>query len=399
MGADEPGRAVVSRIATMPTTTPRPLRIGVVGVGALSLRGILPHLAEPDVADRVVLAAVADPVIDRARAAAARYRVPAAYASLDELLGAGDVDAVTIVSPIGLHFDHARAALQAGKHVHINKTMTTTVAEADELIAFAEAGGLRIVASPGEVLRPHVTRTRELIAEGAIGRVTWAMCGAAFGRYHEEETERTGMAGGAIDPSWYFRKPGGGPMYDMTVYALHQLTSVLGPARRVTAQSAVRVPERRFLDRTVRTDADDNTVLLVDFGDGLVAVAYGMAAGAPNDQFGIGIYYGTEGAIDGLRLDGEPFEFEGRADTLDAPLGDQDALNRLLPHVVGAHRDIGEAHVFEDIMQLVDWVRDDQPTPVTAEHGRHVVDIIESGYRAAATGITQDLRTTFPFGG
>ena len=383
----------------MPTPTPRPLRLGVVGVGALSLRGILPHVAEPDVADRVVLAAVADPVIDRARAAADRYGVPAAYASLDELLGAADVDLVTIVSPIGLHFEHARAALRAGKHVHINKTMTTTVAEADELIGLAAAGGLRIVASPGEVLRPHVSRTRELIAEGAIGRVTWAICGAAFGRYHEEETERTGVAGGAIDPSWYFRKPGGGPMYDMTVYALHQLTSVLGPARRVTAQSAVRVPERRFLDRTVRTEADDNTVLLVDFGDGLVAVAYGMAAGAPNEQFGIGIYYGTEGSIDGLRLDGEPFDFTGRADTLDAPLGDQDALNRLLPHVVGAHREIGEAHVFEDIMQLVDWVRDDRPSPVTAEHARHVVDIIESGYRAAATGVTQDLRTTFPFGG
>jgi len=383
----------------MPTPTPRPLRLGVVGVGALSLRGILPHLAEADVADRVVLAAVADPVIDRARAAADRYGVPAAYASLDELLGAADVDLVTIVSPIGLHFEHARAALRAGKHVHINKTMTTTVAEADELIGLAAAGGLRIVASPGEVLRPHVSRTRELIAEGAIGRVTWAICGAAFGRYHEEETERTGVAGGAIDPSWYFRKPGGGPMYDMTVYALHQLTSVLGPARRVTAQSAVRVPERRFLDRTVRTEADDNTVLLVDFGDGLVAVAYGMAAGAPNEQFGIGIYYGTEGSIDGLRLDGEPFDFTGRADTLDAPLGDQDALNRLLPHVVGAHREIGEAHVFEDIMQLVDWVRDDRPSPVTAEHARHVVDIIESGYRAAATGLTQDLRTTFRFGG
>lgn len=42
-------------------------------------------------------------------------------------------------------------------------------------------------------------------------------------------------------------------------------------------------------------------------------------------------------------------------------------------------------------------VRDGHPSPVTAEHASHVVDIIESGYRAAATGRTQDLRTTFPF--
>jgi predicted dehydrogenase len=47
--------------------------------------------------------------------------------------------------------------LEAGKHVHVNKTMTTTVREADELIAFAEARDLRIVASPGEILKAHLT--------------------------------------------------------------------------------------------------------------------------------------------------------------------------------------------------------------------------------------------------
>ncbi|HEX7474000.1 MAG TPA: Gfo/Idh/MocA family oxidoreductase [Candidatus Limnocylindrales bacterium] len=374
----------------------RPLRIGIVGVGTLTLRGILPHLSQPDIADRVTVTALADPVIERARDAANRFGVARAFPSIDEMLAHGDLDAVTIVSPIGLHFEHARTALRAGVHVHLNKTMTTTVAEADELIALAAAGGLRIVSSPGEVLRPHITRTRKLIAEGAIGRITWAICGAAFGRYHEDEPERAGLAGGAIDPSWYFRKPGGGPMYDMTVYALHGLTSVLGAARRVTALSGVRVPERTFQGRTILTEADDNTVLLLDFGEGLVAVVYGTAAGAPNRRFAAGIYYGTQGTIDGLLLDDEPFEYEGRAETLAPSPGEDNVLNRLLPHVVGAHRGIGEAHVFEDIMQLVDWVGDDRPSPVTAEHARHVIDIIESGYRAAATGATQDLRTTFP---
>ena len=311
------------------------------------------------------------------------------------MLAEGGVDAVTIASPIGLHFEHARAALRAGKHVHINKTMTTTVAEADELIDLAAGGGLRLVASPGEILRPHVQRTRELIAEGAIGRLTWAICGAAFEGYHEQEPERTAAAGGAIDPSWYFRKPGGGPMYDMTVYALHQLTGVLGPVLRVTALSGVRIPERTFLGRTVPTEADDNTVVLLDFGEGLVAVAYGTAAGGPIDQFGTGIYYGTEGTIEGGLRNGVPFELHGRHGTMTTPIGDEDAQNALLPHVLGEHRSIGEAHVFEDIMQLVDWVRDGKPSQVTADHARHVIDIIESGYRAADTGVTHVLRTTF----
>jgi predicted dehydrogenase len=54
-----------------------------------------------------------------------------------------------------------------------------------------------------------------------------------------------------------------------------------------------------------------------------------------------------------------------------------------------------EAHVYEDVMQLVDWVREDRPTPVTAEQARHVIDVIESAYRSAETGQTQELTTTF----
>jgi predicted dehydrogenase len=67
----------------------------------------------------------------------------------------------------------------------------------------------------------------------------------------------------------------------------------------------------------------------------------------------------------------------------------------ILPNIEGVHRTIGEQHVFADIMQLVDWVRDGKPSVATAEHARHVVEIIEAGYRSAATGQRQSLRTTF----
>ena len=306
------------------------------------------------------------------------------------------IDAVTVASPIGLHFDHCRRALEAGKHVHANKTMCTTVDEADELIGLAATNGLRLVASPGEVLRPQLRRTRELIEEGAIGELSWVICGGAFESYHEQdEPERLDApGGGAINPTWYFRKPGGGPMYDITVYSLHQLTSVLGPARRVTAMSGVRVAEREFLGDRIATEADDNTILLVDFGDSRYGVVHGTAAGAISDQFGAGRYFGTRGTIDGVLLNGEPFEFEGRAETTDAPVTDWEAQMRVLPHVTGRHRTIPESHVFEDIMQLVELVRRDTPTPVTAEHARHVIEIIEAGYRAAASGEAQELRTS-----
>ena len=373
------------------------LRIGVVGVGALALRGLLPHLTQDDVAGKVRVHALCDTVEERVRATAEQYGIARAYADVDELLADDDVDAVTIASPIGLHHDHCRRALEAGKHVHANKTLCTTVAEANELIELARDRGLRIVASPGEVLRPQLRRTRELIDEGAIGELSWVVCGGAFERYHEQdEPERLDPPGGAvINPAWYFRKPGGGPMYDITVYSLHQLTSVLGPARRVTALSGIRIPEREFLGTRITTAADDNTILLVDFGDSRFAVVHGTAAGGISEQFGAGVYFGTGGTIDGVLLNGKPFDYPGSEETSDAPVTDWEAQMRVLPHVRGPHRSIPESHVFEDVMQLVEWVTEGTPTPVTAEHARHVIDIIESGYRAAETGVAQDMTTSF----
>ncbi len=371
------------------------VRMGVVGAGAIALRGILPHLSQQDVQDRVRLAAVCDPVPGRAEAAAAKYGVEHAFTTYEELLAEGDVDVVTMASPIGLHFEQGMQALQAGKHIHFNKTMTTTSAEATTLIDLARSKGLKIVASPGEMLRPGNQQVKKLIAEGALGTLCWAACGAAFGRYHENEEFRQGQdVLSNIDPSWYFRKPGGGPLYDMTVYALHGLTGILGPARRVTALSGTRMAEREFLGKMVPVDADDNTLILLDFGANLFALAYGTAAGSITEGFR-GTYFGTKGTIAGLKLNGEPFGYPGRelADTAPGGSGQQ----WILPHVTGPHRDIMEQHVFEDIMQLVDWIRDDQPTIVTAEHARHVIEIIEAAYRAAETGQTQDLTTSFPW--
>jgi predicted dehydrogenase len=367
------------------------LRIGVIGAGSVALRGLLPHLSQDDLRDRVRLAAVCDPVPGRAEAAAAKFGAERAFTNYEDLLADGTVDAVTIATPIGLHFEQGRLALEAGKHVHFNKTMTTTAAEATTLIDLARARNLRIVASPGEMLRPHNQEIKRLIAEGTLGRLCWAVCGAAFGDYHENESVRTGRdVLSNINLSWYYRKPGGGPLYDMTVYALHAMTGILGPVKRVTAMSGVRLPERESQGRVVACDADDNTLILLDFGGALFAMAYGTVEGRVTEGFS-GSYYGTKGSIVGLRLNDQPLDFPGRELADQAPDGRQ----WLLPHVVGPHRHIEEQHVWEDIMQLVDWVRDGTPSIVTAEHARHVIEIIESAYRAAETGQAQTLRTTF----
>ncbi len=360
--------------------------MGVVGAGAIGIRGALMHLSQEDVQDRVRLAAICDPVPGRAEAAAQKYGVARWYLTYEELLADPDVDAVTLCTPIGLHYQQGLMAIDAGKHIHFNKTMTTRVDEATDLIQRAAAKGVHIIASPGMMLFPHNRRIRRLILEGKLGTLSWAIAGttAGSGQYHLQEEFRTGEdVLTSVDPSWYFKKPGGGPQYDVTVYCLHNITGILGPARRVTALSGIAIPERHYRGQTIATEMDDNTILMLDFGNAMTAVIYATVAGSITVGFQPNIY-GTGGSVVGTRFT----PVEGEAQELKLP-------DEFPPHVSGVHREMREFHVFEDMMQLVDLIREGKPSIVTAEHARHVIDIIESGYRAAETGQTQKLRTTF----
>jgi predicted dehydrogenase len=353
--------------------------MGVVGAGAIGLRGALTHLSMADVQDRVKVTAVCDPVPGRAAAAVEKFDAGAAYVACEDLLADPNVDAVTLCSPIGLHYEQGMAAIAAGKHVHFNKTMATTVDECDRLIAAAAAADVRLVSCPGMMLMPLNRRIRKRILAGDVGKVVWAITGAAPALYHINEEYRTGAdVLTSVDPTWYFKKPGGGPMYDVTVYCLHNLTGILGPARAVAAMSGIAVPQRTWLDRTIDCDMDDSTFVLIEFDQAVFALAYGTYSGSVTRGFHPNIY-GTAGSVVGPELNGESLSLDGDHE----------------PHVVGEHQVKPESHVFEDVMQLVDWVREARPSIATAEHARHVIDIIESAYRAADTGRRQDLTTTF----
>ncbi len=361
----------------------KPLGMGVVGAGSIGIRAALQHFSCEDVQDRVVLASVCDPVPGRAEAAAAKYKVGSNYESYEALLNDRNVDLVTICSPISLHYQQGLLAIEAGKHIHFNKTMTVTASESLDLIEKAKKAGVKIVASPGQMTKPGLREVRRRLQNGDLGQIAWAVTGAAFGSYHEQEGLRQGSdILTNINPAWYWRKPGGGPLYDMTVYGLHSLTGILGPAKRVTGMSANAVKEREFRGEMYPCDAEDNTLMVLDFGAGVFAFIYGTFTGGLAEGWGPTIY-GTKGKASGESINGEKVETDG-------------SINPTGPHVTGVHADMEENHVFEDMMQLVDWIHDDNAKPIaTAEHAAHVIEIIEAGLRSSDTGQTQNLVTSF----
>jgi predicted dehydrogenase len=372
-----------------------PLRFGVIGAGAIAINAALEHLSKEDVRDKAIITAICDPVPGRAKILAEKYKVPAAYLTVEELLADPNVDAVTICSPIGLHYQHGMAAIAAGKHVHFNKTMATTLAECNDLIEAAKKKNVKIVASPGQMLRPFHRRQRRLVASGALGIPIWASVGCAMSHYHTAEKVRSSQGpAGAINPEWYYKKPGGGPLYDGAVYGLHSLTGLMGPVKRVVAMSGLVIKEREFEGKRIKCEMDDNTFAILDFGNSFFACLTAAVLGNFNEGY-LPTIFGTKGTIRGTtfipRLEGKGnamFGDNGEPQNL-ALEGDH------LPHVSGVHLTMKEQHVFEDMMQLVDWVKKGIPSIVTAEHARHVIEIIEAIYKSAETGTVQTITTTY----
>jgi predicted dehydrogenase len=102
---------------------------------------------------------------------AGRYPNATVTGDFGELLAADDVDAVVIATPVPTHYPLARAALEAGKHVFVEKPPAMQVADMEELIGLAETNGL--VLMPGHLLlyHPAVQKLKELIDDGELGEV------------------------------------------------------------------------------------------------------------------------------------------------------------------------------------------------------------------------------------
>ena len=86
-----------------------------------------------------------------------------------DVLRSPDIDAIAVVTPVWTHFELAKAALENGKHVFVEKPFTSTSAQAEELIALAERKNLRIMVDHTFLFSGSVRKVRELVDKGTLG--------------------------------------------------------------------------------------------------------------------------------------------------------------------------------------------------------------------------------------
>jgi predicted dehydrogenase len=152
----------------------REIGVGLIGSGFMGKAHALAYRAAHAVLGDVPparLAVLCDTPLDRAEAMAAQFGFARATDDWHALVGDPEVEIVSITTPNRLHREMALASIAAGKHVHCEKPMALTLAEAAEMTAAAAGAAVRTVVGYNYVRNPAYLHARRLIEAGAIGRI------------------------------------------------------------------------------------------------------------------------------------------------------------------------------------------------------------------------------------
>jgi predicted dehydrogenase len=106
----------------------------------------------------------------RKRSQATHPGVPV-YSDAKELIGSPDVDAIAVITPVWTHYELAKAALENGKHIFVEKPFSSSVAQAEELINLAEQKNLQIMVDHTFLFTGAVRKIRQLLTEGTLGKL------------------------------------------------------------------------------------------------------------------------------------------------------------------------------------------------------------------------------------
>lgn len=142
------------------------LRWALVGTSGYAERECLPSFAATPSAD---LAAVVSGSRARAQEYARAHGIESGYDDIRGVCEADDIAAVWIASPSHLHYEHARAAIAAGKHVLLEKPVALDVRQGWELVELAERAGVKLATGYQARYVPGHQRMQQLIAEGELG--------------------------------------------------------------------------------------------------------------------------------------------------------------------------------------------------------------------------------------
>ncbi len=169
------------------------------------------------------LVAVGSRSAERAQSFAHEFEVPKAYSSYEELVADPSVQVVYVASPHSEHFRQASLAIEAGKHVLVEKAFTRNAGEARQLVAAAQAAGVTLMEAMWTRFLPHTDIVRQLLADGTLGEIETLIAdhGQVLGPERAPRLHDPALAGGAL--------------LDIGIYPISYAVFALGLPGRVQA--------------------------------------------------------------------------------------------------------------------------------------------------------------------
>ncbi|MCB0208573.1 MAG: Gfo/Idh/MocA family oxidoreductase [Anaerolineae bacterium] len=345
-----------------------PIKIGIIGCGNVMIGPYMSLIQKLDYQGQVKVVAACDSVADKRQFVQQKFGIPRTTANYQEIIEDDDVELVMVLTSMPQHGPLAQAALEAGKHVLVEKPMAVTLPEAAHLVELAKTSPGYLVCAPHIILSPTFRAILKRIRRGDIGRVVSAR--ALYG-----------WAG----PWWgqWFYQPGGGSLFDLGVYNVTSLTGLLGPARRVMAMTGVAIPERVVDGEHMQVQAEDNAHVLLDFGDSVFAV---VTTGFTIQKYRCPAIelYGTQGTLQMMGDDWDPEGYE------------------LWQNEVGAWQVYEETDPnwpwTDGLRHLVECIQTGTPPLITPEHAYHVLEIMLKVQESGRDGREKiiDSRFTLP---
>ncbi|MEZ4867294.1 MAG: Gfo/Idh/MocA family oxidoreductase [Caldilineaceae bacterium] len=260
--------------------TQAPLRVAIAGCG--NIAG--PYARTMKNFPQIELVGATDIMPERAQALVAEYG-GRAYATLDELLADKSIDLV-----VNLTIHHAHPAvitqcLNAGKHVHSEKPLALTYTDAKALVELAAAKGLRLSCSPITYMGEAQQTVWKAIREGQAGPIRVVYCEVNWGRIEAWHP----------NPEPFYDV---GALFDVGVYPLTLVTTMIAPARRVTAYGKVLYPDRVTKEgRSFHIDTPDWITAAVELENGtVIRLTTNFYVGHHSKQKGLE-FHGDKGSI------------------------------------------------------------------------------------------------------
>ncbi len=309
-----------------------------------------------------------------------------AVTDLAELPGDGPPDAVFNITPAPAHGAITAACLEAGVHVYSEKPLASSLADANRLIAMATDRGLLLLCAPAVAATRQTRWLADIVDSSRLGRLSLAVA-------HHADSGPATWREYTGDPTVFYG-PGVGPVFDHGVYRLHLMTALMGPVRRVQAMGAIGNESRvvragPLAGQTIPVTSPDHVLINMEFASGALGQLLASFGAAATQAPWLELHF-RHGTV----------SFVGESSDRDAPASvyfDDDSSLGLEGWVHGLRPpppDDELGVVETGVVHFIACLRGEERPMLTAEHARHVLDIILKAYDSIRDGQSHNTETT-----